>query len=115
MPSGKEPKGPFKIKLKQWIHDTLEKTKERPDKPQPRYNKNYDTRPGKQAEVLRKDDHVWLRVEQKKADDHRHKLDPTNERPFKVTETEKNTVTIEKMDGSVENISISRLVIAPKL
>ena len=114
IPSREEPTGNFKRKWKHWLVDTMKKTKERLDKAKARYEKNYDARLRNQSEVIHEDDYVFLRVERKNPKDHRHKLAPVAEGPFQVTKVDGNTVNIEKAVRSVETVSRSRVVLAPK-
>ena len=114
MPTNEEPQGDFKKKWKHWLQDTMSKTKEQLQKAQARYKKNYDKRLRKQSEVIREDDYVYLRVERKNPKDHRHKLAPVVEGPFRVTKATGNTATIERKDRSVEKVSRSRVVLAPR-
>lgn len=92
----------------------MTKTKERLDKIQARYKKNYDARLRKQSEVINKDENVYLRFERKNTKGHLHKRAPVSECPYKATKTYYNTIAIEKTDRSVENVSRSQVVPAPK-
>ena len=104
----------FKEKWKRWLQDTLSNAKKRLDSAQARAKRNYDRRLRKQKETIQEGDFVYLRVERKNAADHRHKLAPVAEGPFRVTKTTGNTVVIERADRSVERVSRSRVVLAPK-
>jgi len=114
MPTKEEPQGDFKRKWKHWLQETMHRTRTRLLKSQERYKRNYDSRLRKQVEVVKQGDYVFLRVERKNPKDHRHKLAPIAEGPFLVTKTDKNTVVIERSDRSVEKVSRSRVVLAPK-
>ena len=65
-------------------------------------------------EVVKQGDYVFLWVELKNSKDHRHNIAPIAEGPFLVTKKDKNTVVIERSDRSVEKVSRSRVVLAPK-
>ena len=51
---------------------------------------------------------------EKNPKNHRHKLAPIAKGPYLVTKTDKNTVVIERSNRSVEKVSRSRVVFAPK-
>lgn len=57
---------------------------------------------------------MYLRIEQKNTKYHRQKLVTIVEGSYNVTKVENNTVFIEKTNQSVEKVSRSRLVLAPK-
>ena len=114
MPTTEEPRGDFKQKWKHWLQDTMLKTKERLTKAQARYKKNFDARLRKQRENITVDDYVYLRVERKDPTEHRHKLAAIAEGPYRVTKADDATVVIERPDRSVEKVSRSRVVLAPK-
>ena len=61
-------------------------------------------------------DDVYLRVERKDDTEKRHKLAPIAEGPFQVKKVDKEnkTMLLEKPDNTVENVSRSRVVLAPK-
>ena len=61
-------------------------------------------------------DDVYLRVERKDDTETRHKLAPIAEGPFPVkkVDQENKTVFLERPDKTVENVSRSRVVLAPK-
>ena len=114
MPSKASTRQDFKRQWKHWLRDTLSTTKQRLDVAQARYKRNYDRRLRRQAEKIQVDDHVFLRVERKNLHDHRHKLAAVAEGPFRVKEAKDDTVVIEKPDRTVERVSRSRVVLAPK-
>lgn len=55
---------------------------------------------------------MFLRVERKNAEDHRHKLASLTECPFKVTKADNKTVFIERTSLSVERGSRATVVLA---
>ena len=114
-PMPREDKHPdFKRKWKHWLQETMHRTKKRLAQAQARYKRDYDRRLRRQDETIQAGDHVYLRVERKNAKDHRHKLAPVAEGPYRVSKSEGNTVVIELDDRSVERVSRSRVVLAPK-
>lgn len=113
MPTSAEPQGDFKRKWKHWLYDEILCTKERLQTAQTRYKKNFDRRVRRQTEDINQGDEVFLRVERNNQDDHRNKLAPVAEVPFKVTKTDEKTIVIEKPDRSVERVSRARVVLAP--
>lgn len=64
------------------------KTKDRLTKAQTRYEKNFDARLRKQKEVIKVDDYLYLSMEQKYQDEHRHKCAPIAEVSYEVTKVE---------------------------
>lgn len=91
----------------------MKKTKERLGKAHAKYKKNSDARQRKQSEVIHEDYYVYLRVYWMNPKDHSRKLLLVAEGPYKVTNINKNTVVIEKTEQFVENVSRSRVVLAP--
>ena len=83
---------------------------------QERYKRNYDNRLGKNDETIKLGDYVFLRTEKKDDKDSRHKLAQIAEGPYLVKQTDdkSKTVVIEYDDKTVENVSRSRVVRAPK-
>ena len=92
----------------------LREAKDRLRKAQERYKRNYDARLRRQLETINKNDYVYLRVERRDENEHRHKLAAVAEGPFKVLETKGKTVVIERKDNTVERVSRDRVVHAPK-
>lgn len=90
------------------------KTKQRLDKAQARYKKNFDKRLRKQYELVTKGNEVFLPVKRKSAKEHHHKLAPVAEGPFKVTKADNKTVVIQRSDRSVERVSRTRVVLDSK-
>lgn len=88
------------------------KTKELLTKAQARYKKNDDFRLLKQCEVIHLDDYVYLRVERKDPNEHRHKLPPIAKGPWKVIKVDDKTVVIEKTDRL--KVSHLRILLAPE-
>lgn len=84
----KHPWANFKHKCKHWIQDAMVKTKDRVTKAQTRYEKHFDARLRKQKEVINVDDYLYLSMEQKYADEHRHKRAPIAEVSYEVTKVE---------------------------
>lgn len=78
--------------------------------------RNFDKHLRKNAEVIRPGDNVFLRVERKDEKETRHKLAPIAEGPFPVLRVDgaAKTVIIKRPDESLENVSRSRVTIAPK-
>lgn len=114
MTSREEPKGHVRSMWKNWLQDTLKKAKDLLDKDQARYKKNYNARLRKKSEVIHEEYYVYLRVERKNRNDHRHKLAPVSKEPDKVAKFDDSTVIIKKTYWSIENISRSPVFIAPK-
>ena len=101
-------------KWKQWLARTVKEAKDKLMKTQERYKRNYDTRLRKQSETIKMDDYVYLRVERRDENEHRHKLAAVAQGPYKVIETKGKTVVIEREDNTVERVSRDRVVLAPK-
>ena len=108
-----EPRGDFKKQWKHWLVDTMAKTRERLTKAQARYKKSYDARLRIQRENINVGDHVYLRVERRNPDEHRQKLAPIAEGPYKVNKTDEHTIVIERPKRTVDKVSRSRVVLAP--
>ena len=102
-----------RIKWKEWLEKALSGAKNRLMKAQQRYKRNYDARLRKQNETIKKNDHVYLRVERRDENEHRHKLAAVAEGPFKVMETHDKTVVIERNDKTIERVSRDRVALAP--
>lgn len=109
-----EPQGDFKCKEKHWLQDTMLNTKKRLDMAQARYKKHYYKRLRKHTEIFKEDDDLFLRVEQKNENDHRHKLAPFAEGLFKLKKAECKTVVIERPDHFAESVSRVRVAPDPK-
>ena len=100
-------------KWKQWLKKSLREARERLRKAQERYKRNYDTRLRKQKELIKEGDHVYLRRERRDESEHSHKLATAAEGPFPVKSSTRQTVVIERPDGTVERISRDRVTLAP--
>ena len=100
-------------KWKAWLTKTLKEAKDKLNKAQERYKRNYDKRLRKQREEVKKDNHVYLRVERRDETQTRHKLAAVAEGPFTVISAKGNTVLIERNDKTVERVSRDRVTLAP--
>ena len=103
-----------------WRHRlsrTLREARDKLDRIQARYKRNYDNRLRKQREHINDDDQVYLRKERRDEREHRHKFAAVADGPFKVIKATRQTVVIERTDKSVERVSrdrdLSRVVLAP--
>ena len=85
------------------------------EKAQASCKKNDDARIRKGPEVIQEDDYLYLRLELKNPKDHRHKLASVAEGPLQVTKVDDNKVVMKNTDQSVEIVSRSRVVLAPRL
>lgn len=99
---------------KHWPQDAMPPAKDRLKKAQTGYKRNYEARLRRQLEAVRVDDCLYLRLVRKTPKDQRHKLAAVTEGPFLVTNVETNMVIIEEVDRSIEKVSSSRLVKAPR-
>ena len=106
----------YKHKWKAWLARAIPETQEKLRKAQERYKRAFDKRLRKQTEEINAGDEVFLRVERKDDQDTRHKLAPIADGPFPVkkVDREAKTVLIERPDSTVENVSRSRVVLAPR-
>ena len=106
----------FKEKWKAWLTKGISETRERLKAAQDRYKRNYDKRLRRDIEDINPGDQVYLSVERREEKESRHKLAAIAEGPFKVKDVNKpaKTVVIEYPDRSVENVSRSRVVLAPR-
>ena len=105
-----------RLKWKDWLARTIQDTQEKLRKAQERYKKAFDKRLRNTTEDVRPGDNVYLRVERKDDTETRHKLAPIAAGPFPVKKVDKDkkTVLLERPDKTVENVSRSRVVLAPK-
>ena len=106
----------YRQKWKSWLTKAIKDTTDQLQKAQERYKRSFDKRLRKQREEIRKDDYVFLRVERRNDKEHRHKLAAIADGPYRVKDvnTEAKTVVIEYPDRTVENVSRSRVVLAPE-
>ena len=106
----------FKHKWKKWLTKVIPETQQKLQKAQERYKKNFDKRIRKTTETIKPGDQIFLRIERKDEKETRHKLAPIAEGPFPVirVDTSSKTVVIKRPDESVENVSRSRVALAPK-
>ncbi len=102
-------------KWKHWLERALHEGRERLKKTQERYKRNYDARLRKQRETIKANDTVYLRKERRDESEHRHKLATLAEGPFKVKSATRQTVVIERTDGTLERVSRDRVTIAPDI
>ena len=81
-----------------------------------RYKRNYDKRLRRCSEKILQGDFVFLRSENKSDKDSRHKLAPIALGPYLVKQVDEKayTAVIVYDDDTVENVSRSRIVRAPK-
>ena len=106
----------FKTKWKAWLEKALTETRAKLKAAQDRYKRNYDRRLRRDNETIKPEDSVYLRVERRDEAETRHKLAPIAKGPYRVkaVDNRSKTVVIEYDDHSVENVSRSRVVLAPK-
>ena len=106
----------FKHKWKKWLAKVIPETQEKLRKSQERYKRNFDKRLRKNTDTIAPGDNIFLRVERKDDKDTRHKLAPIADGPFPVLRVDNTakTVVIKRPDNSVENVSRSRVALAPK-
>lgn len=90
------------------------KMKDRLRKTQARYRNNYDVSLRKQRKCINVDDHLYLHLQLKDTDEHRHTLTLMAEGLYKVMKVDYKTVVNEKTYRSVEKVSRSRVVMALK-
>lgn len=102
--------------MEEMAHKTdLRKTGE-VEKAQGGYKRNIDKRLRKNTEKTKPGDNEFLRIERNNEKETPNKLDPINECPFTVLRVESvaKIVIMKQLDESVENVSRSRVAIAPK-
>ena len=106
----------FKSKWKAWLEKALTETRDPLSKAQERYKRNYDRRLRRDLENIKAGDFVFLRVERKDDKETRHKLAPIADGPYLVKDVNQDakTVVIVYDDQTVENVSRSRVVLAPR-
>lgn len=104
LPSCEEAQGDLKRKWKHRLQDTMT-NKKRLDKSQAPYKNKYDARLRKQLKVIQENNYVYFRVEGKNTNDHKHKLAPIAEDPYKLTKFDMNAIVFEKTDHSIEKLS----------
>ena len=106
----------YKTRWKAWLEKTLSEASAKLRSSQDRYKRNYHKRLRKDREVINPGLYVFLRTEKKDNKDSRHKLAPLAEGPYLVKEVDvdSKTVVIEYGDHTVERVSRSRVVLAPK-
>lgn len=82
---------------------------------QARYRKNYENRLRRNKSLIKPEDYVFLRAERKDYKETRPKLAPIAKRPFpsKDVDTPDKTVVLERDDLLTENVSRSRVTLAP--
>ena len=85
-------------------------------KAQERYKKAFDKILRNTTEEVTPGDDVYLRIKRKDDRETRHELAPISEGPFPVKKVykENKTVLLERPDKTVENLSRSRVILAPK-
>lgn len=76
-----EPRGDFKQNCKHWLQDTMANMEEGLNKAQVSYKNIHDARLRKKTEVINVEDYVYIGVESKGPDEHRHKLAAIAEGP----------------------------------
>ena len=115
-PTEHENAATFREKWKTWLVKAITDTTDKLKSAQERYKRAFDKRLRKQREEIKQGDKVFLRVERKNDKDTRHKLAPIAEGPYKVksVNNDAKTVVIEYNDRTVENVSRSRVVLAPE-
>lgn len=98
---------------KRCLEKSLGEANNRLEKAQRRYKRNFDARLRKQKEIIAAGDNVYLRVERRNEDEHRHKLAAVAEGPYPVLDVKGKTVVIQRRDNTVERVSRDRVINAP--
>lgn len=104
----------FRTDWNLWLKRSLLQAEKKLQDSQKRYKKNFDARLRLQKETISKEDHVFLRVEQKTEKNGRHKLAPTTMVPYPVIKIQPKTVIIELEDKTHELVSLHRVGLSPK-
>jgi len=106
----------YKAKWKSWLAKALGEAGKHLRSAQERYKRNYDERLRRDTERISKGDYVFLRSEKTGDKESRHKLAPIALGPYlvKAVDAKAKTVLIEYDDRTVENVSRTRVVRAPK-